>query len=296
MGRPNTYSGARGTVDEILAHYGKKGMKWGVRKDSGHEGERAKTKKIEKLDTKFSSEASSLSTTIKIHNRAAQLTNANDVSRINNKPEYKNVDFNRDSPLRQKYYKEHQKAFLDNLEKSASELGSNASGTKSYGIREGEDGSWNVILKDVKHADEVLMRVKVNRDAKGHITSLEIEKPDVLAQGETIDGILAHYGVPGMRWGKRKPGTGTPSKRVASADHTEAKALKKKRPAELSNAELKKLNERMNLEQNYMRLMSNNPSKLRQGAQITSELLKLANQGYSAYNSPVVKEIKKALT
>ena len=50
-------------------------MKWGVRKDAGHEGERAKTKKIGKLDKKFEKNATSLDTFIKINNKPSENQN-----------------------------------------------------------------------------------------------------------------------------------------------------------------------------------------------------------------------------
>ena len=68
---------------------------------------------------------------------------------------------------------------------------------------------------------------------------------------------LYHYGVLGMRWGKRKS--------RMSQDAREAKALKKKKVSEMSNAELRKLNERRNLERNYKNL---NPSAIAKGVAI----------------------------
>lgn len=47
----------------------------------------------------------------------------------------------------------------------------------------------------------------------------------------TEEAVLKHYGVAGMKWGKRK---GTAS--VSSPDHTEAQALKKKPVNEMTNA------------------------------------------------------------
>lgn len=115
---------------------------------------------------------------------------------------------------------------------------------------------------------------------------------------DDFGGFLKHYGIKGMRWGVRKKGDKGPAveKRPKSADHVEAVALKKKRPSELSNAELKKLNERMNLEQNYQRLMAGNPSKYAQGLKTTQDILKTAGQAYNTYNSPLVKELRKSLT
>ena len=62
-----------------------------------------------------------------------------------------------------------------------------------------------------------------------------------------IEKELKHYGVLGMKWGHRK------QSRPMSEDAKKAKNLKKKKVSEMSNSELKRLNERMNLEQNYKR-------------------------------------------
>lgn len=56
---------------------------------------------------------------------------------------------------------------------------------------------------------------------------------------------LIHYGILGMRWGKRKSGGSD------SSDHATASVLKKKRLNEMSNEELKKLTARLQLEKQY---------------------------------------------
>ena len=59
-----------------------------------------------------------------------------------------------------------------------------------------------------------------------------------------IHGELYHYGVPGMRWGHRK-------KRVPSSDSSEVKRIRKKSVDEMSNQELQKANQRLELERKY---------------------------------------------
>lgn len=80
---------------------------------------------------------------------------------------------------------------------------------------------------------------------------------------------LQHYGVPGMRWGFRryqnKNGTltkaGKNRRKTNSDDYNESRKIKSKKIREMSNAELKKLNERQQLEKNYRNLNSNVISK-----------------------------------
>lgn len=57
---------------------------------------------------------------------------------------------------------------------------------------------------------------------------------------------LYHYGILGMRWGRRTSRKSTPSD-----DHLNIQKLKKKRISELSNKELQEYNNRKNLERNY---------------------------------------------
>ena len=82
---------------------------------------------------------------------------------------------------------------------------------------------------------------------------------------------LMHYGVLGMKWGVRKDrSSGSSRKRGKNSwsdDAKEARAIRKKGVKQMSNAELKKLNERTRLEQEYSRL---NPSAVKQGWKVVA--------------------------
>lgn len=66
---------------------------------------------------------------------------------------------------------------------------------------------------------------------------------------------LMHYGVLGMKWGRRRGRSSS-----SSADHKTASRLKKKKLSEMSNDELKKLTQRMQLEKQYKSLKSESSS------------------------------------
>lgn len=91
--------------------------------------------------------------------------------------------------------------------------------------------------------------------------------------GDLIDAFLEHHGVKGQKWGIRhKPvRTLTPSE-----DHRRLAELKKKRPAELTNQELKIINERSNLLQNFNRM---NPSTVKKGHKMAKTILASAGIG-----------------
>ncbi len=64
---------------------------------------------------------------------------------------------------------------------------------------------------------------------------------------------LKHYGIPGMKWGVRRNRvkTGVGKKKAREIDPSYAKAHSKKKVKYMSDAELREVNNRLNMEQNY---------------------------------------------
>ena len=103
---------------------------------------------------------------------------------------------------------------------------------------------------------------------------------------------LQHHGIKGMKWGVRrfrnKNGTLTAAgkKRYSqddwSSDAKEASALRRKSVNQMSNAELRKYNERVRLEQEYSRL---NPSKVKKGMAIAAGVAGTLTTINNLYNS-----------
>lgn len=76
-----------------------------------------------------------------------------------------------------------------------------------------------------------------------------------IPQGTDLDEVLAHYGVKGMKWGKRK------GRRTLADSHDRERAniisgtvKSEKSTAHLTNAQLKEAIERMRLEQEFSRI------------------------------------------
>lgn len=75
---------------------------------------------------------------------------------------------------------------------------------------------------------------------------------------EVVEDILTHYGVKGMKWGVRRSSKSSSTPKPRHADAVRANAsyqkAKTKGSAALSNKELKDLNERIRLEQQFRQL------------------------------------------
>lgn len=118
---------------------------------------------------------------------------------------------------------------------------------------------------------------------------------------------LFHYGIKGMKWGiRRKDGPGgtvssglkgrkTADDTPESADSKRAKSLKGRKVSSLSNQELKDLNKRLDLEQNYSRL-TKKPSTVQKGIKYTQTgltVVGLATAAYKLKDNDLVKAVKK---
>jgi 2'-5' RNA ligase len=315
-----------------LFHSGVKGMKWGVRKDKGHEGERVKTKKLDKLDQQWEKEMGRTAF-IKLHNAAAKKMNDGGIDRINNKPEYKDVDFNdpKNSALYDKYLNEHETAFQKAMVEAGPSLGMNPSGTKAFVIKkvkdpdsdeEYEDVFLEPVGKDLKHAEgDTEIAYRLVRDESGHVTSYE-----------QVELELKHYGVKGMKWGvttvdKAAQPTLTREKQTrimntkdvtvsqrragkyatarggqrqkATDDAVKAVAArqkaKKSTTDSLTNDELKAANERMRLEQEFQKL---NAKTKRKGESFIAQLFQSKDQRSVSADLAVraAKQIKRDMS
>lgn len=100
---------------------------------------------------------------------------------------------------------------------------------------------------------------------------------------------LYHFGVKGMKWGVRKSRSRSGSSKNRrsktdgwSDDAKEAYRINKKKVNQMSNAELKKLNERRNLERNYHQL---NPNAIKKGVAIAGTTAAALGTMAALYNN-----------
>lgn len=95
---------------------------------------------------------------------------------------------------------------------------------------------------------------------------------------ETLDDVLEHFGIRGMKWGvRRKSPGGSSSPRPVSSDAVQTHAIKKNINrhglSAASNAELKLLNERVGLEKKYHELFPKQQGIADKGKKLALDIL-----------------------
>jgi hypothetical protein len=114
---------------------------------------------------------------------------------------------------------------------------------------------------------------------------------------EAMEDFLAHFGVLGMKWGKHLPGREAtsirqPRRKELHPDHIEKQNLKRNGAKRLSTAEIKKVNDRIQAEQNYKKL---SPGTVGKGKKIMLGLIAAAGTGVTVYNMVQSPAGKKAI-
>ena len=105
-----------------------------------------------------------------------------------------------------------------------------------------------------------------------------------------MENELMHFGVKGQKWGVRRyqnpDGTLIRSKtrrnESQSEDYKIAKSLKNKKISQMSNAELRKLNERQNLERQYKQM---NKTSIKKGIAFVVSAAAITNTAVNLYNN-----------
>lgn len=125
------------------------------------------------------------------------------------------------------------------------------------------------------------------------MTNLGLDAPDD----------IKHFGVKGMKWGvvRERGANGRVSGKM-SEDHVTSRELKARPRSSMSNAELRKLNERLQLEKSNNELQSRSAlQKIKTGTSIAGTILAVGTTVTTAYNfakSPagqaIVNAVKKS--
>lgn len=133
-------------------------------------------------------------------------------------------------------------------------------------------------LSAEKYAEELIRSLKSNSGEKSDFYNpISIDTTTPVNQ-------LYHHGILGMKWGIRKTGSGAktktpaiktavPKKDVTTEPTKTAPVNKPKSIKDLSNDDLKKLNERLNLEKQYKDLTKQEVSK---GKSMTNDIMSTA--------------------
>lgn len=146
------------------------------------------------------------------------------------------------------------------------DLLTNTIANKDLSIKEASDAELNVLI----------MRLRKELEAQNVVAELKRKsggQPDYerveVSTEQPIKG-LYHTGVKGMRWGVRRSRSKSASSANKSEDHIKSRRLKKKKPSEMSNAELKELTTRLQLEKQYKDL---SPQKISAGKKFVNGII-----------------------
>ena len=227
------------TPEEALAHFGVKGMKWGVRKDNVGGAARAVgsgAKAAGRGVGKAAGGAVKLGLDVRFENKVADGRAREEVVSKAHKPfkkedlpavkarhgDYGKLTNRAKKPFSKEaraYRKDARETYIKRLETTANSI-TNASGNRQYTVRErGIDlpaagGTlprskyfWDVSSRNVEHAaEDAFTRLEVIFDDEGWITDLKLVPiEDSMAQMADLGAeFLEHFGVKGMRWGVRK--------------------------------------------------------------------------------------------
>lgn len=268
-------------VNDILEHHGVKGQKWGIR-NAVRKDAKAKVRFVKTVNKSVPA----------IYGDAVHAMNHHVANQINNKPEFRHIDFSKPGRLTDKYHHDMAEAFAGELDKAYNKhVGSQnryATHKAQFLVEPGTLTPYmNVTKNEAMHSSEDSYKFPVTLDNTKRIVSISFPTTTALMQSAITD-ILEHHGVKGMHWGFRNARI----PKTLSSDHKEAAGLKRKPAHELSNKDLQTINNRLNLEQNYNRM---NPGKVEAGHKRVQRILTLAGTGvtaYSLFHSPAGKALR----
>jgi hypothetical protein len=276
---------------QFLAHHGVKGMKWGVRRDRGHEGQQVKAKKLPGLDRKYRREFSGINGYIKVNNTFAKHVNPM-IQELNNQPQYKGKNLYQSKALHTKYWNDMDKVIDRAAKATTDEFGTSASGKYQMNVTRqgfGENATWTAHLTDttaVEHADPATLTFTCTPivNSLGQMTGLKCEQTSLMQSDEVTD-FLAHFGVKGMKWGVRRDHSDSarriqadlPKAQQLRSDPTKKAYAAKTRAAgglhKLSDKDLRNMLNRIDMEQRYTAAMNADRQRRLNGLKAVGRIL-----------------------
>lgn len=294
-------------VDEFLEHFGVKGQKWGVRRE---------LKRIGRADQRFEK----LQGDKKLRQKLIQQARDNSHDDLNDLKEkwssraYDTVVGPKLMPT--DYYGEAYGILNKHLDTLSREY-TNSSGTKrlkaQYAIDPETGIDYFVVrTEDLQHSFGNEVKLSVKKDEKGMITDIEFpEELFDLLQDDSLEQdalspaeeFLSHHGIKGMKWGVRRKNPGRAfATRVEDLPDSEGKdALKilakqkKHGTVALTNHELRTINARQKLEQEFAKANPKEKGKIDKGHDHVKKYLAIgmtAKQAYDLMNSPAGKALR----
>ncbi len=292
---------------DFLEHYGVKGQKWGVRRE---------LKRIGRADQRFEK----LSTDKKLRMKLVEQARDNsheDLEKLKEQWSSKAYDTAGPKLMPTDYYSEAYKILNTHLDTLSREY-TNSSGTKrlkaQYAIDPETGVDYFVVrTEDLQHAAGNEVKLSVEKDENGMITDIDFPEElfDLLDESleqdamPDVESFLEHHGIKGMKWGVRnKRSQRAFASRVINDDDfdTEGKEVqkiiskaRKHGTVSLTNHELRTINARQKLEQEFAKANPKEKGKLDKGHEQVQRYLKMgmtAKSAYDLFNSPAGKALR----
>lgn len=282
-------------VNEFLEHHGVKGMRWGTRRNTP-----PSMRKIRNKDVPGHTREEVRRARNRIGEEAVINFNAKSLPKINVK--WSDADL-KNSKNMHAYRLEAVNKLADHVDDAISNYGGKFfEGVHFEAGFRGNDMQIHLVDDEVKHAEtEPFLVLKVLTDAQGRITELVMQEDTELEHTDKTEDFLAHYGVVGMKWGRRRNRRALAKAAAKSRPSDEGAAARKVRAKQkahgtsaLTNHELRTANARKKLEDEFEKLHPRAKTRMEKGEAHIKKFLALAATGeavYKAFNSPAAKQL-----
>lgn len=262
-------------VNDVLVHFGVRGMKWGVRRAAKKAGVASvptpRSKRQEaRLTRKIKATTAAISAgkkRIKLHEAEMEDLHKNGI-----------------------HAKSMQRKFGRDVDTNGFVFASAFGMSKSTAVQQAQIESFHAFKAETAHVRRSEKRLAKLESRKSKLTHDDTS--------EELGDFLEHFGVRGMKWGTRRAGKVDTSSADAQVAVAASLKAKKSGVKSLSNKELQDLVTRMNLEQQLSKLKESQPTKFQRGKKVVSELLsagRMVNDAISLAKSPAVHIVKSKL-